>query len=498
MTKQVSKHRVFSVQRSYSYESKNTKETEIQWRNRISEEMKELISSENQTKNKNGKFPIEWCYYIFHDKDSKFDDDGNFALDSNGNLEFAPLHVHILIRFSTPRTTESVKKKLHATRDESCKPTKDITGSAQYLLHTTQQAMMDHKYRYATSELFAYVADTDSPHYAYQFYYELAEPKTKKDTAKNVMEEKTMFSDEVMKFFDNNLYDDIFDRKLREEEVREIIFDEFGEQRDKDGDIIKPNRSKVAWRIAKNLVQSAIADSNKAHDAILRGSKKLKLVKPVKRDLKVYYLYGAGGSGKTRLANELGLLLSGDDPMHIVPTAVDGITYDFAQGYQNEKVSILNDFSPKNFKATSFNGIFDNNVYSPTASRNHNVAWTPDYAMITNSLDYNEFFAKMVEKEDADFVDADGEVKKNYNAQDLLSQTKRRVACSFYLEKSGYCEMSVRSSHKSDFKTKTGSNAEFYDFTKVKEFNFGVLSEEENVKKLAKAVYDELGNRGLR
>jgi len=497
MTKQVSKHRVFSVQRSYSYESKNTKETEIQWRNRISEEMKELINSENKTKNKNGKFPIEWCYYIFHDKDSKFDDDGNFALDSNGNLEFAPLHVHILIRFSTPRTTESVKKKLHATRDESCKPTKDVTGSAQYLLHTTQQAMLDHKYRYATNELFAYFADSDSPYYAYQFYYELAEPKTKKDTAKNLMEEKTVLSDEVTKFFDDNLYDDIFHRKLTEEVSRELIFEEFGEQRDDNGNVIKPSRDKAAWRIAKSLVQSALADGSKAYDAMLRRSKKLKLTEPFKRNLRVFYLYGPGGSGKTRLSNELGSLLSDGNPLQIVTSAVAGITYDFAQGYQNEKVSVLNDLDPGTFKATSFNGVFDNDTYSPTSSRHHNVSWTPDYVMITNSIPADEFFAKMVEKQNVKFVDDDGKVKNEYGAQDLLSQTKRRVACLFLLDRSGYCKMSVRSTYKTNFKTEAGTNAEFYDFTKVNEFNFGPLSKEENAIKLAKAIYDELGNQGL-
>ena len=212
----------------------------------------------------------------------------------------------------------------------------------------------------------------------------------------------------------------------------------------------------------------------------------------------VYYIEGAGGSGKTRLSRELGVLLSDGNPLHIAPIPLPGINSHFTNDYDNEPVSILDTITLYPFIHQSFKTIFDNHMPSPISYKNKIVKWSPSYVLLINSEKLETYFTQLIEKEDSKLVDTNGCVVQTLEAQDLLSQLNRRVTCVFYLETSGYCQMRVRTSYQSNFKTKAGSYAELYGFNNVKEFNFGTLREEKNVKALARALYNELGKQMLR
>lgn len=215
------------------------------------------------------------------------------------------------------------------------------------------------------------------------------------------------------------------------------------------------------------------------------------------RNLYVYYLKGCDVSGISILSRKLGERLSNGHSIHIAPTPINGIHSHFAQDYQNEVVSIIDKFEPNNFNIAGFKLIFDNHTYTPILEKNRIIKWSPKYAILVNPLDYDKCFAKLVKQESPMYVDDSGKVKQTFNAQDLLSQTKRRIACVVELDVGGQCTILVRTQYESNLKTKTGKNAIFYDFKKIAEFNFGVLNVNNNAEKLTSAIFDELLKHGL-
>src|SRR5699024_343730 len=67
------------------------------------------------------------------------------------------------------------------------------------------------------------------------------------------------------------------------------------------------------------------------------------------RNLTNVYVGGTGGSGKSTMSKELGALL---DPLYapyVAPQPRADVVYDIADGYDYEKVSILDDVEPSNF-----------------------------------------------------------------------------------------------------------------------------------------------------
>lgn len=124
------KFRGFNVTRSYDYESKNTNETEEEWKERLSEEWDEIGQSDT----------VDYFVYIFHDRD---------VLES-GQLK--PLHAQGVIRFKNPRSVNGVMKYMGTSTEQNTEHTKSYVDSARYLLHVSEKALNARKFIYDISD----------------------------------------------------------------------------------------------------------------------------------------------------------------------------------------------------------------------------------------------------------------------------------------------------------------------------------------------------------
>lgn len=129
------RYRSWNVQVSYYYETHDSEGkkvsnlTEEEWKNTLSQRIKDLISEK------------DCVAYCFHDKD----------LLPDGMPK--ALHCHVLLMFANARYQRPVMKALNITREENCQPVRAKSSVARYLTHRTSQAMDDGKYPYNANEV---------------------------------------------------------------------------------------------------------------------------------------------------------------------------------------------------------------------------------------------------------------------------------------------------------------------------------------------------------
>lgn len=329
------KTRWYTVQRNYDFETHDADKnvtrdiTEDEWREEIKTFMHDLYESDK----------IKQYAMIFHDKDK---------LETG----FKPIHVHMIVELSAPARKSAAMTLLGGSSDKNVDYAEEKgarAGASRYLLHITEKAMQADKHIYGEDELIIEGG--------------LDIHKMMKGTRK---QQSTITYSEVEKLA-LQLSLEIEDEGLMISEAREKIM------------ALLPDKL-VAQKLWLDW-QPAFAKSDTNY--------KLKLAEIMKgpdgRKLLNIYIYGRGGSGKSTLAQKLAYEIAGGRAPFKIAVGGKNKTFDFADGYDRQKVTILDDVNSSDFEMSEFFQVFDPHQYNPVSSRNKNQVWLSDTAIFTTS-----------------------------------------------------------------------------------------------------------------
>jgi len=327
------KTRWYTVQRNYDFETHDADKnvtrdiTEDEWREEIKAFMHDLYESDK----------IKQYAMIFHDKDK---------LETG----FKPIHVHMIVETSAVLRKSAAMALLGGSSDKNVDYADEKgarAGASRYLLHITEKAMQADKHIYGEDELIIEGG--------------LDIHKMMKATRKQ--QSSVTYSDVEKLALQLSL--EIEDEGLMVSEAREKIM------------TLLPDKL-VAQKLWLDW-QPAFAKSDTNYK--LKLASKLK----EKRELMTLYIYGRGGSGKSTLAQKLAYEMAEGMAPFKIAVGGKGKTFDFADGYDREKVTILDDVSSSDFEMTEFFQVFDPYKYNPVSSRNKNQVWLSDTAIFTTS-----------------------------------------------------------------------------------------------------------------
>lgn len=327
------KTRWYTVQRNYDFETHDAEKnvtrdiTEDEWREEIKAFMHDLYESDK----------IKQYAMIFHDKDKV-------------ETGFKPIHVHMIVETSAVLRKSAAMALLGGSSDKNVDYADEKgarAGAARYLLHITEKAIQASKHIYGEEELI--IEGGLDVHATMKATSKQKASVTLKDAEKLALQ----LSLEI----------------------------------EEDGLMIRQAREKIMAAVPDRLVaqkiwldwQSAFAKSDTNY--------KLKIadILKKKRELMTLYIYGQGGSGKSTLAQKLAYEMAEGMAPFKIAVGGKGKTFDFADGYDREKVTILDDVNSSDFGMSEFFQIFDPFKYNPVSSRNKNQVWLSDTAIFTTS-----------------------------------------------------------------------------------------------------------------
>lgn len=329
---------------------------------------------------------------IFHDKDVLPDG------------ELKPLHVHFLLMFKNARYQQVIMRESNITRLENCQVVRARSAAARYLIHVTNEALNEGKHIYSPDEVEAYNCD----------FMQLIKQKASNDK-EDIDEMVAKISGQLQK------------GELIPDEVLKILLGQLGE--------------KIAQKVWKKYRRDFMIDFKEFVNT------RAEQFKHTGRKLDVFYISGAGGTGKSQLARVLAYALS--DRVHFAAAGGAKKTFDFAGTYQGfEEISVLNEISAGNFALREFLNLFDNWQYAPANSRNSDKQWLATTVIFTSSDSLDDFTRKLVYSEVDPLISYSKSEKysnkemyeKRRKVEDYIWQVLRRIKAEIVCEPIGFNE----------------------------------------------------------
>lgn len=357
MAGKAKRQRWYSIQRNYDFET-HDKDNNItrditpqQWKDEIIAYFKEQTSS--------GAFLK--VAMVFHDKD---------VVDTG----FKPLHMHAIVYMKNAQLFGKVvsqddgslkrtgaAKLLGASSMRNMSQLTDdgqIGAMAKYDLHITNKAIKENKHIYGENDVIL-MGDIEN----YHELLVLATSGTHLDESGK---------DGVL------LRKKIHDGEMTIEGAYDWLFEKYGED--------DPALAQLTFDKNRPYYEKAVEDYDKTYAKEQKRH----------RNLTNVYVGGTGGSGKSTMSKELGALL---DPLYspyVAPQPRDDVVYDIADGYDYEKVSILDDIEPSNFAPLQFTGIFDPSTYREVSSRQKNKHFFPNTNFISIERNIEDYISDMM------------------------------------------------------------------------------------------------------
>lgn len=345
-------YRTWALVRSHKYDSSPTNPryagiSEEDWREEIKNHINRVLKDVGKE--------IEWLVYIFHDRDVE-------------NGVDMPLHAHIMVRFKSVQKHEDVANAFLVSRAQNCQKVNNPCGKSRYLTHISNDAIAQEKTIYLPSDVVCH--GIEYKEIIKESYWQVALKKeVSKDKAKSEVEG-----------FPINVYQgvksaDALVKHLAAEIGASVIA---GKTRSDDALMELARRAGTQW------VHTHGARFEK--DALTFARNRVKHLKKYGRKLRNIYIMGAGGIGKSTLANLLAMAITGSDNVSVAAPNGEGKTPDILNHYNNELALIINEMSASGFTLQEFLAVFDMYVYAPVPSRHTNKDFIGELCILTNSI----------------------------------------------------------------------------------------------------------------
>lgn len=393
---------VWAIQRMYSYEAEQTGETQEQWRERLERELSVETLQKGYTRFDGvqvpGRVNVTSSVYIFHDAADDVDDESGLQKG---------LHVHAVVRLGySPHEGKGIRhddamELFGCSRYRNCQAVKQsAVGAYRYLIHATEAALSQKKTVYPVENLRISLDDNNMNKYQgsqrglYDFWYDQMSGRA---TAKETREKKEMQEQALTAYTRAVAYG-----ALSVDQVIDLIDSDVAccDFTVKDGLKAQPTLEAAARKYARDFKSWCVSHT------ICRTN---------------IYVEGIGGAGKDTFGRRLAVCLGGSDrDVHMVSARGNDTSFDMADGYTMERVSLATEVEGAAFSLSQFLTVFDSKYSYKANSRNSDKFYAPEYVIMNNSIPIEEFISDVCEKlllKDADF-------SRNYDPATLMAESK--------------------------------------------------------------------------
>ena len=399
------KHERYFAQRSYSYESATTNETEDQWRNRIAKEWSLDFQRNNNSKN------VKSILWAFHDSDIE---------PETGNPKGLHAHAVVEMELHCGIAQELAKKYFNCSSDANCQVLRSRAGLVEayaYLTHTSRKAINDGKTQYDPSVVHIEVDDEVKKEYnglprgLTQYYYDMRMKKNEKEPDGRLERQQSAIT----------TYQTAI---LRGQITADQAFD-----------MVENDDAEEGFTVAHALKNQKSFEQSET--AFLRRFKDVCTGRDWVKTL--IYIYGAGGEGKTTLSRQFANRHCNSRGVHIASAKGRQTTFDFADGYKGQVVTLANEVKGEFFNIEQFCDIMDPKYATIANSRNTDKFFAPNYVIMNNSITLEQFIFDTCYDDFAQLTyygggDRGKVVSRSYANKDKIRQVRRRFAVYCVIE----------------------------------------------------------------
>lgn len=296
------------------------------------------------------KLEADECLIAFHDLDMHPD-----------TGEAKPLHAHGVIHFVNAHSEQAVAELMHVSGRKNCQHCKNYSGSVQYLIHVTQDAINEEKHIYPVETIQGFALDENKE--KVQLTREEIQHRMVRKTSKKKQEDEQVKSE---------LIADVMEGRKTIPEVREVYkTDEVGIGLN----LLKFQKDKSMYVSAEREYLEECARFYQSHN----------------HPMSLIYITGNGGLGKNQLAMEIANMLADGRGVHMVGAPGKSTTFDFAGTYNGQKVSFVDEAKPEAMHLEQFLSVFDSLHAKTVNSRHYEKAYFPDAAIFAASMPIEKF-----------------------------------------------------------------------------------------------------------
>ncbi len=349
-----------------------------------------------------------------------------------------PLHMQGLFVFKNPRYVGAMMKKLGISSVDNISPIDNFVGAYRYLLHITDEAIKDGKYIYAQDELTWHIEKSNDEDDDEPSFHDLIRKAEQSDTLKKIEKKGKVL---VYELHEKVINGELAPKFVKDKLISQLGYDSEGEP------------SEIGRMIAMELyITHRERFERDVYEYMETKAEQLEIDG---RDLKNFYITGAGNMGKSTIARELGKRKVDDFGMHVAAIPGEDKTYDFVSGYKAQKVTMIDEANGSKFNPGEFNGNFDPAIYNKVNSRNIDKDWISEYCYFAHSTSLEEFIKRSMgytaggsQYGESGIVETeDGQLRKEFvlngldSTKDMYFQMFRR----FYgnIELKGYDEKQI-------------------------------------------------------
>lgn len=349
-------------------------QSEEEWRQKVLNELKDQ------------GVKVESLAVVFHDRDT--DDEGN----AKG------LHCHFVIEYANGATKSSTLEKTKA-EDRNLDNVKSKGSAYRYLTHTTDEAMNAGKTRYSVNELHCWVWKAE-------------------DEGEGALEPVT--GDDLEAWYRKQIQGKT-GSNARKPDLQGALADMTEEVK---AGRLKPRQDLLelwlhanagAYMMSHQDITLFLKKNRKGFEEdrrqYIEGYKHRKRAEG--RNLRLVYISGLGGLGKSKLASDLAELIAKRkygmvDPMdrgdYVYKASVgENGTFDPLGKYTTEPICVLDDMNPARMKSPeTFLKLFELNECPQVSSRNSDVYFFSDYAFLTKAISVEKWVQVLCQKEKND------------------------------------------------------------------------------------------------
>lgn len=369
--------KTFWITRHYSYDSspKNALSgiTRTDWIALMKEMVKDIYAGGT----------VDFMACIFHDKD--------IDVKTGAHVE---LHFHTFVRFKGTENEKHVQALFGTSDRKNSEKVKNNLAMSMYIIHVSKEAVAENKTIYPRSKVFTFNCD----------YNELVKESFWKKR-KNDDNELQKVDIHNAKMIVDQLGLDIRNGKISRKKALQLLEEQAG----------------YSW--VRQYGGSFAIDQ----EAFIKS--RVSDMKKNGRNLRSIYIMGAGGIGKSSIAEVLANKMAGEFDYLVAAANGSGKTSDMYGGCTDEMVIVANELNPGMTGMSEFHSNSDPTKYAPASSRNENEDFIGHTAIYTNSLSPLRFCKDLVlySKGGSELQDPWNRGQLNDDGLDKYWQTRRRL-----------------------------------------------------------------------